>query len=61
VWTIRNGRVGTAMPAFQRPDAPALSDQDIADVVAHLRGLLATKEQKMARNGPSRAPSGGRP
>jgi len=59
--TIRNGRVGTAMPAFQRPDAPAFSDQDIADVVAHLRGLSAMKEQKMARSGPASAPSGGRP
>ena len=31
VRTIRNGRIGTAMPAFQRPEAPAFSDQDIAD------------------------------
>jgi len=61
VRTIRNGRAGTAMPAFQRPDAPALSDQDIADIVAHVRGLPTAKEQKMARNGPASAPSGGRP
>lgn len=39
VTTIQNGRVGTAMPAFQRKDAPALSDQDVADVLAYLRTL----------------------
>jgi len=37
--TIRSGRVGTPMPAFQRPDGAVLSDQDLADVLAYLRSL----------------------
>jgi cbb3-type cytochrome c oxidase subunit III len=58
--TIRNGRVGTAMPAFQRPDAPALGDQDIADVLAYLRTLDSHRGQKaIAQN--TAAPSGGKP
>ena len=60
--TIRNGRVGTAMPAFQRPDAPALGDQDIADVLAYLRTLSSHRERKaMAQNTATAAPSGGKP
>lgn len=39
VRTIRYGRIGTAMPAFQRPGSPVLNDQDIADVLAFLRSL----------------------
>jgi len=51
VRTIRSGRTGTAMPAFQRPEAPALTDQDIADVVAFLRTLGDQKGQKsLAQN-----------
>jgi cbb3-type cytochrome c oxidase subunit III len=62
VRTIQNGRVGTAMPAFQRKEAPAFSDQDVADVLAYLRTLRATGTQKtMAQNVTTSAPSGGKP
>ena len=62
VRTIRNGRIGTAMPAFQRPEAPALGDQDIADVLAYLRTLTGHKSQKaMAQNNTPAPPAGGRP
>jgi cbb3-type cytochrome c oxidase subunit III len=62
VRTIRNGRAETAMPAFQRPEASALSDQDIADVLAYLRTLGAPGSQKaMAQNATSATPSGGKP
>jgi len=37
VHTIRFGRQNTPMPAFQRPDAPALSDQDLADLLVFIR------------------------
>jgi len=60
--TIRNGRVATAMPAFQRNEAPAFSDQDIADVLAYLRTLGEAKGQKaMAQNAISGSPPGGKP
>jgi cytochrome c oxidase cbb3-type subunit 3 len=60
--TIRNGRIGTAMPAFQRLEAPALGDQDIADVLAYLRTLGEPRRQKaMAQNATPSAPAGGRP
>jgi cbb3-type cytochrome c oxidase subunit III len=60
--TIRNGRVGTAMPAFQRSDAPALGDQDIADVLAYLRTLDSHRGQKaIAQNAATAAPPGGKP
>jgi mono/diheme cytochrome c family protein len=60
--TIRNGRIGTAMPAFQRNDAPAFRDQEVADVLAYLRTLGETKSQKsMARSATSGTPPGGRP
>jgi cytochrome c oxidase cbb3-type subunit 3 len=62
VRTIRNGRIGTAMPAFQRNEAPAFSDQDIADVLAHLRTLGEPRGQKaMAQNATSATPTGGKP
>jgi cytochrome c oxidase cbb3-type subunit 3 len=58
--TIRNGRMGTAMPAFQRTDAPALTDQDLADILAYLRTLGVQKGRRaMAQN--ASTPSGGRP
>jgi len=61
VRTIRTGRIGTAMPAFQRPEAPALSDQDIADVLAFLRTLGEQRVQKaMAQNLISSAAPGGK-
>jgi cbb3-type cytochrome c oxidase subunit III len=44
--TVRNGRIGTAMPAFQRSDAPVFSDQDLADVLAYLRTLGQRRTQK---------------
>jgi len=61
VHTIRNGRPATPMPAFQRPDAPALSDQDIADLLAHIRTLGEQKVQRvMAQSLTSSAASGGK-
>ena len=61
VRTVRNGRIGTAMPAFQRSEAPAFSDQDIADVLSYLRTLGEAKGQKaMAQNTTPRA-AGGKP
>ncbi len=60
--TIRNGRIGTAMPAFQRPESPAFGDQDIADVLAYLRTLGEPKGQKaIAQNATSGTPAGGKP
>jgi len=60
--TVRNGRIGTAMPAFQRNDAPAFSDQDIADVLAYLRTLGEPKDRKaMAQNAILGTPPGGKP
>ena len=60
--TIRNGRIGTAMPAFQRAEAPALSDQNLADLLAYLRTLTEQRAQKaMAQDATSAARSGGRP
>jgi mono/diheme cytochrome c family protein len=37
--TIVNGRADTAMPAFQRPGASGLSDDEIRDLVAYVRSL----------------------
>ena len=48
--TIRYGRKGTAMPAFQRPDAPVLADQDIADVLSFLRSLVPPKPTALSQN-----------
>ena len=62
VRTIRNGRAATAMPGFQRPEAPALNDQDIADVLAYLRTLREPARQiAIAQNSTSSTPSGGKP
>jgi cbb3-type cytochrome c oxidase subunit III len=63
VRTIRRGRMATAMPAFQRSEAPAFGDQDISDVLAYLRTLGEQKrgQKAMAQNATSAAPSGGRP
>ncbi len=58
VRTVRFGRAGTAMPAFQRPDAAVLSDQDLADVVAYLRSLREPAARKTVA--PS-VPAGGKP
>jgi cbb3-type cytochrome c oxidase subunit III len=60
VHTIRQGRFGTAMPAFQRTDAPAFSDQDLADVLAFLRTWREPVRPKMAQT-TTPAPSGERP
>jgi cbb3-type cytochrome c oxidase subunit III len=58
--TIRDGRVGTAMPSFQRAEAPAFTDRDLADVLAYLRTLSEQKGQKTAAGSPpSSAPPGG--
>jgi mono/diheme cytochrome c family protein len=37
--TIVNGRSDTAMPAFQRPGAAGLTDEEVRDLVAHVRSL----------------------
>jgi len=51
---------GTAMPAFERPDAPAFTDQDVADVLAYVRTLGEHKREKaVARN--ATPESGGKP
>ena len=44
--TIRYGRVGSPMPAFQRNEAPVFSDQDLADILAYLRTLREPPAQK---------------
>ena len=62
VRTIQNGRTHTAMPAFQSKDAPALTNQDIADILAYLRTLGEKKPtKKMAKTEIPSASSGGRP
>jgi cbb3-type cytochrome c oxidase subunit III len=50
IHTIRNGRQGTAMPAFERPDAPVFTDQDVADVLAYVRTFGAHKREKAVAN-----------
>ncbi|MFN4260200.1 MAG: c-type cytochrome, partial [Gemmataceae bacterium] len=37
--TIVNGRIDAAMPAFQGPGAAGLTDDEIRDVIAHIRSL----------------------
>jgi cbb3-type cytochrome c oxidase subunit III len=59
--TIRNGRAETAMPAFQRPEAPALSDRDLADVLAYLRTFRELGSQKVIAQNKTSTPSGGKP
>jgi hypothetical protein len=62
VRTIRYGRVGTAMPAFQRREAAAFSDQDVADVLSYLRTLREPAVQKAAiQNMTSAARDGAKP
>ena len=39
ITTIRHGRTATAMPAFQNPTAPALTDAELGDLLAYIRGL----------------------
>lgn len=60
VRTIREGRAATAMPAFQRADAPALTDGDVGDLLAYLRTLSdrGGKDQR-AEKPPSADRSGG--
>jgi mono/diheme cytochrome c family protein len=53
--TIRNGRAGTAMPAFQRPGSTALSDAEIADIIAFLRSLAPPSQQIAQAGEKSRA------
>lgn len=57
VRTIRNGRLGTAMPAFQRAEAPALTDQEVADLLAFLRTF---GEQKSKNALAQASPKGGK-
>jgi mono/diheme cytochrome c family protein len=37
--TIKNGRADAAMPAFQRPGADGLTDDEVRDLVAYVRSL----------------------
>lgn len=37
--TIINGRADTAMPAFQRPGAAGLTDDEVRDLIAYVRSL----------------------
>jgi cbb3-type cytochrome c oxidase subunit III len=60
VRTIRHGRENTAMPAFQRAQAPALADQDIADILAFLRTLGPEQGVKAAAQHNATPPSGGK-
>jgi len=48
--TIRFGRIGTAMPAFQRAESPVLGDQEIADLVAFLRSLALAQRTAVSQN-----------
>jgi cbb3-type cytochrome c oxidase subunit III len=53
VTTIRHGRHGTAMPSFQRPGATALTDAEIADLLAYIRtwrGDAGTSMKAEAKN-----------
>jgi mono/diheme cytochrome c family protein len=50
VHTIRSGRAGTAMPAFQRPDSPAFSNDDLADVLAYLRTLAPARATALSQS-----------
>jgi len=51
VATIRNGRSGAAMPAFQRPGASGLSDEAIGDLLAFIRGFGANHHVPAAKGG----------
>jgi mono/diheme cytochrome c family protein len=57
--TIRSGRLGTPMPAFQRDDGAVLSDQDLADVLAYLRSLREPTERVVTAHNPAPAVRGG--
>jgi cbb3-type cytochrome c oxidase subunit III len=60
--TIRDGRIQTAMPAFQRPEASVFGDQDIADVLAYLRTLGGGKNRNArAPDDTPPRPAGGKP
>ncbi len=64
VTTIRSGRPRTAMPAFERPDAPALSDQDIGDLLTFVRtlgGATPRRNQQARSDKPESSRAGGRP
>ena len=61
VRTVRDGRAGTAMPAFQRPEAPALGDQEIADVLAFLRSLAPAHPALVTQTAPRPVLPGGKP
>jgi len=58
VRTVRSGRQGSAMPAFQRPDAPAFSDQDVADVLAYVRTFGQRKREKTVAQNAIAVPGG---
>ena len=59
--TIRLGREHTPMPAFQAAGAPALSDQDLADLLAFLRSLGSAPDKTVAQaHDPPQLPGGKR-
>jgi cytochrome c oxidase cbb3-type subunit 3 len=57
--TIRYGRVGTPMPAFQRADGAVFSDQDLADILAYVRSLRQPSGQRTVAKNAAPIASGG--
>ncbi len=51
VTTIRSGRSGAAMPAFQRPGASGLSDEAIGDLLAFIRSFGSNRRVPAAKGG----------
>ena len=61
ILTIRQGRADTAMPAFQRGEAPVLSDQDIADLLAYLRSFAPVRSTAVLQTEIPSLPLGAHP
>jgi mono/diheme cytochrome c family protein len=60
VTTIRNGRMGAAMPAFQRPSAAGLSDAEIGDLLGFIRNLNLRSSSTKVGSASARPDSGTR-
>lgn len=61
VTTIRFGREGTAMPAFQRPGVAGLTDAELADLLAYLREMARPVVSGAAAPLPGSKERGGSP
>ncbi|HSC78447.1 MAG TPA: c-type cytochrome [Candidatus Acidoferrales bacterium] len=59
--TIRHGRQGTAMPAFQRPGVSGLTDAELADLLAYVRSLGGATGQRAAASLSDRKQGGSLP